>query len=378
MGTVQNDSFYSSYLGDQIDLLLAAMAQANPLPSGTDWVAFIDDCREAQNSAVSAKTAAAGSATEAATSASYAARALGEGQRAASHAGQSAEAASTSAADSEAWAVGQRGGADVPDTDPTYHNNAKCWAAEAQAAASTAGDYERSARAMATAASGNATSASESATSAFESAVAASGSAASAANSATAATAAADLAEAWSAHPPYIGANGNWYVWNTESDAYTDSGVDASITVTIADITSIAATATPYVTNTGTATDPIFHLFIPQAKSIVSIAKTATSGLTDTYTITLNDGTSTTFTVVNGADGYSPVVTVTAITDGHRVTITDAAHPSGQSFDVMDGTGDMLASTYDSQGAVAAAGGIPAYVSAQLNTAIADAIGGSY
>lgn len=60
MGTIQNGSFYSSYLGDQIDLLLAAMAQANPLPSGTDWVAFIDDCRAAQ---ADAETAADDAAT---------------------------------------------------------------------------------------------------------------------------------------------------------------------------------------------------------------------------------------------------------------------------------------------------------------------------
>ena len=33
-----------------------------------------------------------------------------------------------SAEDSEAWAVGQRDGVDVPSTDPTYHNNAKYWA----------------------------------------------------------------------------------------------------------------------------------------------------------------------------------------------------------------------------------------------------------
>lgn len=48
MGTIQGGSFISSYKGDQIDLLLAAVAQANPPPSGTDWVAFIDDCRGAQ------------------------------------------------------------------------------------------------------------------------------------------------------------------------------------------------------------------------------------------------------------------------------------------------------------------------------------------
>jgi len=40
----------------------------------------------------------------------------------------------------------------------------------------------------------------------------------------------------------------------------------------------------------------------------------------------------------DGADGVSPEVTITAITGGHAVTITDADHPSGQTFNVMDGT----------------------------------------
>ena len=40
----------------------------------------------------------------------------------------------------------------------------------------------------------------------------------------------------------------------------------------------------------------------------------------------------------NGANGYSPEVTISAITGGHRVTITDEDHPTGQIFDVMDGT----------------------------------------
>lgn len=73
---------------------------------------------------------------------------------------------------------------------------------------------------------------------------------------------------------------------------------------------------------------------------IASIAKTGTSGKVDTYTITYTNGNTTTFTVTNGTDGedgISPAVTITTITDGHRVTITDADHPSGQSFDVMDG-----------------------------------------
>lgn len=41
----------------------------------------------------------------------------------------------------------------------------------------------------------------------------------------------------------------------------------------------------------------------------------------------------------DGEDGVSPAVTIKEITGGHTVTITDRDHPSGQSFDVMDGSG---------------------------------------
>ena len=78
-------------------------------------------------------------------------------------------------------------------------------------------------------------------------------------------------------------------------------------------------------------------------REIVSVTceKTGTSGLVDTYTMTItyNSGNPDTvqFLVTNGEDGYSPVVTITTITGGHRVTITDKTHPDGQSFDVTDG-----------------------------------------
>ena len=42
------------------------------------------------------------------------------------------------------------------------------------------------------------------------------------------------------------------------------------------------------------------------------------------------------------------------------------------------GTGDMLASDYDSAGKVKTAGGIAAYVSNAISSAITDAIGGAY
>lgn len=46
---------------------------------------------------------------------------------------QSEQNAEGYAEDAEAWAVGQRGGVDVPSTDPTYENNSKYWAEQSQA-----------------------------------------------------------------------------------------------------------------------------------------------------------------------------------------------------------------------------------------------------
>lgn len=146
-----------------------------------------------------------------------------------------------------------------------------------------------------------------------------------------------EAVEELSQNPPYIGANGNWYVFDTTLEAYKDSGVDASITVDIADITMIAEGAQPYVTNTGTSTDPIFHLFLPRSpqgatgNGIANIAKTGTQGLVDTYTITMTDGTTYTFTVTNG-----------------------------------QGIGDMTKAVYDSTNAVADAGGITDYVEGKV------------
>ena len=158
--------------------------------------------------------------------------------------------------------------------------------------------------------------------------------------------------ETLSENPPYIGTNGHWYTWDTSTGAYVDSGVDASITVSVGSTTTLPAESSATVTNTGTSTDPVLNFGIPAGNT--------------------------------GAAGVSPEVTVTSITGGHTVTITDATHPSGQSFNVMDGTGDMSASTYDPSSTVAGAGGIPAYVTAMLpaitidNTGTASSTGTRY
>ena len=70
----------------------------------------------------------------------------------------------------------------------------------------------------------------------------------------------------------------------------------------------------------------------PAGNGIVSITKTGTSGLVDTYTILFTNGQSTTFTVTNGQDGT--------------------------------GSGDMTKAVYDPNNVVANAGGIPAYIGA--------------
>lgn len=180
---------------------------------------------------------------------------------------------------------------------------------------------------------------------------------------------AADLVEAMellTKNPPYIGANGNWYVWDTDTSSFVDSGIDASITVQIADVTMLAYGTAPYITNSGTSTDPVFHLFIPRAAGITSITKTGTSGLVDTYTVTFQDGNTSTFQVTNGKGIVSIAKTSTSgLVDTYTITFNDSTTTT---FTVTNGNGDMNKSTYDPQSAVENAGGISNYVSGAVSS----------
>ena len=137
----------------------------------------------------------------------------------------------------------------------------------------------------------------------------------------------AELAAAWSEHPPYIGPNGNWFVYDTSTKKFKDSGIDADRTLTIKDITMLGENESPAVTNTGTVSDPIYHLFIPRGKTgngIKKIEKTSTSGLTDTYTITYTDDTTKTFTITNGKGITTLKKTDTdALVDTYTITYND-------------------------------------------------------
>lgn len=109
---------------------------------------YVTDAQAAANQAAASATtagthatAAAGSAATAATqagaaadSASAASTSAGNAATSATNAANSATAAGDSAEDSEAWAIGERGGVPVTSGDPAYENNAKYYA---QAAGST-------------------------------------------------------------------------------------------------------------------------------------------------------------------------------------------------------------------------------------------------
>lgn len=57
-----------------------------------------------------------------------------------------AAASANSAQDAEAWSVGQRGGKDVTESDPTYQNNSKWWSKVAEAAKAAAAAAAQSAQ----------------------------------------------------------------------------------------------------------------------------------------------------------------------------------------------------------------------------------------
>lgn len=101
------------------------------------------------------------------------------------------------------------------------------------------------------------------------------------------------------------------------------AGQDGLGTVTVGTTTTGAAGTQASVVNSGTPQNAILDFTIPQgAQGIQGIQGPAGQDGSDG---------------ADGTDGVSPAVTIAAITGGHTVTITDADHPSGQSFNVMDG-----------------------------------------
>lgn len=84
--------------------------------------------------------------------------------------------------------------------------------------------------------------------------------------------------------------------------------------------------------------------------TIVSIEKTGTSGLVDTYTITMSDGSKSTFTVSNGKEIVSVEKTGTSgLVDTYTMTFNDE---STETFEVINGNGIASIEKTGTQGAV--------------------------
>ena len=138
-------------------------------------------------------------------------------------------------------------------------------------------------------------------------------------------------------------------------------------------------------------TDTYWFMFAKDGREITGISKTGSTTVdgrvVDTYTITYSEGNADTFTVTNGKDGtngtngadgadgrgiVSISKTGSATVDGRIVDTYTITYTTGDptTFTVTNGkdgagSGDMLASVYDSNGNVANAGGIAGYVSGQ-------------
>lgn len=79
-----------------------------------------------------------------------------------------------------------------------------------------------------------------------------------------------------------------------------------------------------------------FDFTVTNGKSITSIAKQSTSGLTDIYKISYNDGTYTTFPVTNGRAIQSWNKTTSGLKQTHTITYNDG---TADKFTVTDGRG---------------------------------------
>ena len=100
-----------------------------------------------------------------------------------------------------------------------------------------------------------------------------------------------------------IGENGNWFVdgVDTEVKAQPEKGLSAY---------ELYLKYHPEFEGSEEEWVNTFYSTPEPPNEIASIKKTKTEGLVDTYTITLTDGSTTTFTINNGDSGHAPVIEI--------------------------------------------------------------------
>ena len=86
-----------------------------------------------------------------------------------------------------------------------------------------------------------------------------------AAESAQTAEAKAQEAQHVATKPPYIQGE-NWWVWSEESGSYVDSGIDASVSLSVAETITGAPGTNALVENIGTASDLLLRFTIPRGE----------------------------------------------------------------------------------------------------------------
>ena len=143
----------------------------------------------------------------------------------------------------------------------------------------------------------------------------------------------------------------------TEAE-FTEALANAAITVQeLENLTAVAVTLEPGSEATASYADGVLTLGIPKGdkgdkgdtgNGIVSIAKTGSSGLVDTYTITYTNGNSMTFTVTNGAqgnpgptgNGISSIAKTgtSGLVDAYTITFTDGTTTTFTVTNGEDGT----------------------------------------
>lgn len=134
------------------------------------------------------------------------------------------------AQEAKSWAVGGTNSREGEDTDNAkyYSQQAAAKAEEVEARVQDAEEARDDAEASASQAASSALAAAGSASEAAGHAESAQSSAQEAQEAESGAESAADRAENAALHTPYIGENGNWYVWNGEQEEFTDTGQPAT------------------------------------------------------------------------------------------------------------------------------------------------------